>query len=141
MKMVDYINSLEYINWGMFILGGILFLISLLITAMDNIEDETNNTEETKKPQKKGISFLTVIVTLYFVTTITIYPYMQYMTVKENIKSFNNGKSLTCGSGFGIYSSGAKYIVYKDKDWSIRGDKFYNEKTDQIINALNCKEK
>ena len=78
----------------------------------------------------------TAILVVFLYILIAYDAYSSYDNALENMKYFNNKKSLTCFSGGGLYSSANKYYVDKSSGWILKKDYFIKDSL--MIRANKC---
>ncbi len=109
----------DFINYGESILTFVVFLIALYVN----------------KGSKKKIDFLSIITGLMFLYTLFGMPITQKSKADQNIVSYKNGSSLSCISGFLLFSS--TFTVKEDK-WDLEGNYFIDKQTKESIRVDKC---
>jgi len=90
-----------------------------------------------KKKEKRKYTFLTFTL-LLFTYTFTLFPYIQYRYAIDNIRIFNNGKSLECISNQNNFGSTEKFLV-SNKNWKVKEYEFVRE-DGLMVMAHKCEE-
>ena len=88
--------------------------------------------------KEQDYSIVTSIVTLLFISTFTLIPYLNYQSALESIEAFNNGKSLQCNSTNNNFTN--QEFLLDNKHWSVKGYQFINKDNGLIIEAHMCEE-
>jgi hypothetical protein len=110
----------DFISYGESIITFAFFLIALYANKGSN----------------KKIDFLSIITGLMFLYTVFGMPIIQKGKADENIVSYKNGSSLSCTTGFLVYS--ATFIV-KENEWTLEKNYFINKETKESIRVDKCK--
>jgi len=109
----------EFINYVEILLTLAVFLIAVYLE---------------KGSRKK--SYLIIIITgLMFLYTLFGMPITQKNKADENIASYKNGTSLSCTSGFLVFSS---TFTIDEKQWDLEGNYFINKQTKESIRIDKC---
>ena len=109
----------DFINYGESILTFVFFLIALYANT----------------GSKKKIDFLSIVTGLMFIYTLFGMPITQKSKADENIASYKNGSSLSCTSGFLVYS--VTFTVNKN-EWDLEKNYFINKQTKENIRVDKC---
>jgi len=109
----------EFINYGEILLTLAFFIISLYL----------------EKGSKKKSYFLIIITGLIFLYTLFGMPIIQKNNAKESADSYKKGSSLSCTSGFLVFSS---TFAINNKQWNLEGNYFLNKKTHEKIRIDKC---
>ncbi len=104
----------EYFNVGAFI---VTILVSLPLLSKDG---------------RPFLVLSAIMILLLFYSA-----YDSNSDVNNNIKSFQESKTLTCSSGGGLYAKSNKYSVSKKEGWTLQ--KNYFKKESLLIRADQCK--
>ena len=109
----------DFINYGESALTFVFFLIALYVN----------------KGSKNKIDFLSIITGLMFVYTLIGMPIVQKSKADENIASYKNGSSLSCTSGFLVFSS---TFAVQENEWNLEGNYFVNKQDKYSIRVDKC---
>lgn len=109
----------DFINYGESILTFIVFLVALYLN----------------KGSKKKIDLLSIITALIFLYTLFGLPITQKSKAEQNISAYKNGSSLSCMSGFLVFS---KDYTVNEKEWDLDGNYFVNKQTKESLRADKC---
>jgi len=109
----------EFINYGEILLTLAVFLIAVYL----------------EKGSKKKSYFFIIITGLIFLYTLVGMPIIEKNKSIGNISSYKNGSSLSCTSGFLVFSS---TFTINDKQWDLEGNYFINKKTKESIRTDKC---
>lgn len=109
----------DFINYGESILTFVFFLIALYANS----------------GSKKKIDLLSIITGLMFLYTLFGMPITQQSKADASITSYKNGSSLSCVSGFLVYSS---TFTIKANKWDLEGNYFINKETKEKIRVDKC---
>jgi len=92
-----------------------------------------------KKREKRNYT-LVVISLLLFISTFTLIPYLEYKSAMDNIKAFNNGKSLECTSNHNNFGSSEKFLL-NNHQWSVKEYEFVKVDNGLMVKANRCEER
>ena len=109
----------DFINYGESALTFAFFLIALYVN----------------KGSKNKIDFLSIITGLMFLYTLIGMPIIQKSKADENIASYKNGSTLSCVSGFLVFSS---TFTVKENKWDLEENYFINKQTKESIRVDKC---
>jgi len=90
-----------------------------------------------KEKEKRDYTFFYITI-LFFISTFTVYPYIQYNSALDNIKVFNNGKSLECISNQNNFGSTEKFLV-NNINWKVKEYEFVRD-DGLMVMAHKCEE-
>ena len=90
-----------------------------------------------KEREKRDYTFFYITI-LFFISTFTVYPYIQYNSALDNIRIFNNGKSLECISNQNNFGSTEKFLV-SNKNWKVKEYEFVRD-DGLMVMAHKCEE-
>ena len=109
----------EFINYGEIILTLIFFIIAVYL----------------EKSSKKKSYLLIIITGIMFLYTLFGMPITQKNKANESTASYKKGSSLSCTSGFLVFSS---TFSINDKQWDLEENYFIHKKTQESIRADKC---
>jgi len=109
----------EFINYGEILLTLAVFLIAVYL----------------ERGSKKKSYLIIIITGLIFLYTLFGMPMIQKNKAIENIALFKNSSSLSCISGFLVFSS---TFTINDKQWNLEGNYYINKQTQESIRADKC---
>ena len=110
----------DFINYGESILTLVVFLLALYLN----------------KGSKNKMDFLSIITGIIFLYTLIGLPIVQKGKAEESISSYKKGSSLSCMSGFLVFSS---TFLVEEKQWDLNGNYFINKQTKDNIRVDKCK--
>jgi len=109
----------EFINYGEILLTLVFFVIAIYL----------------EKGSKKKSYLIIIITGLMFLYTLFGMPITQKNKSDESIALFKNGSSLSCTSGFLVFSS---TFTINDKQWNLEGNYYINKQTQENIRTDKC---
>lgn len=108
----------NFINFEESILTFVFFLIALYVNKGSN-----------------KIDFLSIITGLMFLYTLIGMPIIQKSKAEQNLASYKNGSSLSCTSGYSLFSF--TFTVEENK-WDLEENYFVNKQTKESIRVDKC---
>ena len=90
-----------------------------------------------KEKEKRDHTFFYITI-LFFISTFTLLPYIQYRDALDKIQIFNNGKSLECISNQNNFGSTEKFLV-NNQNWKVKEYEFVRE-DGLMVMAHKCEE-
>jgi len=110
----------EFLNYGESVLTFVVFLVAVYLN----------------KDSRKKSYFLIIVTGLMFFYTLLGMPIVQEKKASENVASFKDNASLSCTSGFLVFS--ALFTVHANQ-WDLEGNYFINKETNETIRTDKCK--
>jgi len=110
---------LEFMNYGESILTLVVFIIALYLN----------------KGSKKKSYVLIIITGLMFLYTLFGMPFTQKNKAAENVVLYKDGSTLSCSSGFLVFSS---TLAVNEKTWDLEGNYFINKQNKETIRTDKC---
>lgn len=109
----------DFINYGESILTLVVFILVVYL----------------ERGSKKKSYFLIILTGLIFLYTLFGMPIMQKTKADENRSLYKKGSSLSCVSGFLVFSSN---FTIHEKKWNLEGNYFINKNTKESIRIDKC---
>jgi len=110
---------LEFMNYGESILTLVVFIVAVYLD----------------KGNKKKSYLLSIITGLIFLYTLFGMPFVQKNKADENKALYKNGSTLSCTSGFLVFSS---TFAVNEKTWDLEGNYFIDKQTKVSIRTDKC---
>jgi len=109
----------DFINYGESALTFVFFLIALYVNKGSN----------------KKVDFLSIVTGLMFVYTLIGMPILQQSKAEQNIASYKNGSTLSCISGFLVFSFS---FTVEENNWDLEENYFVNKQNKESIRVDKC---